>query len=71
MSKARMINDYYATVFLHRYHKDNRPSQASAQRSLFGLSLLSAHPQSTVKASMVVATVRFYARGVKLSRCCI
>ncbi|MEA2262048.1 MAG: hypothetical protein QOJ51_4873 [Acidobacteriaceae bacterium] len=30
MSKARMINDYYATVFLHRYLKDNRPSQASA-----------------------------------------
>ena len=30
MSKAGMINDYYATVFLHRYHKDNRPSQASA-----------------------------------------
>jgi hypothetical protein len=23
MSKARTINDYYATVFLHRYHKDN------------------------------------------------
>jgi hypothetical protein len=30
MSKARMINDYDATVFLHRYHKDKRPSQASA-----------------------------------------
>ena len=25
MSKARTINDYYATVFLHRYHKDNLP----------------------------------------------
>ena len=24
MSKARTIDDYYATVFLHRYHKDNR-----------------------------------------------
>ena len=23
MSKARTINDYYATVFLHRYHKDH------------------------------------------------
>jgi hypothetical protein len=23
MSKARTINDYYATVFLHRYDKDN------------------------------------------------
>jgi hypothetical protein len=23
MSKARTINDYYANVFLHRYHKDN------------------------------------------------
>jgi len=23
MSNARTINDYYATVFLHRYHKDN------------------------------------------------
>lgn len=23
MSKARTKNDYYATVFLHRYHKDN------------------------------------------------
>ena len=23
MSKARTTNDYYATVFLHRYHKDN------------------------------------------------
>jgi hypothetical protein len=23
MSKARTINDYYATVSLHRYHKDN------------------------------------------------
>ena len=30
MSKVRTIDDYYATVFLHRYHKDNRPSQASA-----------------------------------------
>jgi hypothetical protein len=27
MSKARTINDYYATVFLHRYHKDY-PSKA-------------------------------------------
>ena len=27
MSKARTINDYYVTVFLHRYHKDN-PSKA-------------------------------------------
>jgi hypothetical protein len=27
MSKARTINDYYATVFLHRYQKDN-PSKA-------------------------------------------
>jgi hypothetical protein len=26
MSKARTINDYYATVFLHRYHKD-KPSR--------------------------------------------
>ena len=26
MSKARTINDYYATVFLHRYHKD-KPSK--------------------------------------------
>jgi hypothetical protein len=26
MSKARTIDDYYATVFLHRYRKDN-PSQ--------------------------------------------
>ena len=23
MSKVRTINDYYATVFLHRYHQDN------------------------------------------------
>jgi hypothetical protein len=23
MSKARTINDYYVTVFLHRYHTDN------------------------------------------------
>ena len=27
MSKARTIDDYYATVFLHRYHQDN-PSKA-------------------------------------------
>ncbi len=27
MSKARTINDYYATVFLHRYDKDN-PSKS-------------------------------------------
>ena len=26
MSKARTINDYYATVFLHRYHMD-KPSK--------------------------------------------
>ena len=26
MSKARTINDYYATVFLHRYHTD-KPSK--------------------------------------------
>jgi hypothetical protein len=35
MSKARTINDYYATVFLHRFHKDNRPRPVNASRSLF------------------------------------
>ena len=28
MSEARTINDYYATVFLHRYRKDNQSKTA-------------------------------------------
>jgi hypothetical protein len=33
MSKARTINDYYATVFLRRYHKDN-PSKTGERTEI-------------------------------------
>jgi hypothetical protein len=33
MSKARTINDYYATVFLHRYDRDN-PSKAGERMEI-------------------------------------